>query len=99
MQGPGTDLFYFEICLSYSRLLLFYDELAASTCKLFKLSDGKFIPSILRFGIKTVFIDDNLNQNRKSLSGTQHFHGSSVAVLQFPTEEEPRVKIIRPRYE
>ena len=69
--------------------------------KLFKLSDGKVIPSILRFGIITVFIDDNLNldQNSKSLSGTQHFHSSSVTVLQIPTEEELVVKRIRPSYE
>ena len=49
----------------------------AAISKLFKLSDGKVIPSVLRFRIITVFIDDNLDRNSKSLSGTQlqHFHG------------------------
>ena len=54
---------------------------SAAISKLFKLSDGKVIPSILRFRIITVFIDDNLDQISKSLSGTQlqHFHGSERA--------------------
>ena len=73
----------------------------AAISKLFKLSEDKVIPPILRFRIITVFIDDNLDQNSNYLSGTQlqHFHGSSVTVLQFPTEEEPGVNRIRPSYE
>ena len=98
-KGLIQILFHHGICLSYPRVLAFYDELFAATCKLFKLSGGRVIPSILRFGITTVFIDDNLDQNSASLTGTQHFHGSSVTVLQFPTNEEPGMKRIRPNFE
>ena len=46
-----------------------------------------------------MIIDDNLDQNSSSLSGTQHFHGSSVTVLQFPTIAEPGLEKVRPSYE
>ena len=41
--------------------------------------------SALCFGLLTVFIDENLYQNSASLTGSQHFHGFSVTVLQFLT--------------
>ena len=90
--------FHHGICLSYTWIMRFYDELSASVESLYRLSGRRVLPSILRIGVFTVVIDDNLDANGSSLTGTSHFHGSSVSILQFPTTDKPGIVRVRPSF-
>ena len=82
-------LFEHGITLSYYKILEFIDELSQTTHDLYTKSDNKVLPSTLRKGIFTIFVDDNVDKNSKSVDAKGHFHGTGVTVLQFPTSETP----------
>ena len=75
------------ITLSYHRLLEFTSELSSVMTELFSRSGDRVLPSKLRTGVFTVFIDDNLDQSSSSSTAVKHFHGSSITVLQLPDAE------------
>ena len=77
------------ITVSYYRLLEFTSNLNAVMIELYSRSGDRVLPSLLRIGVFTVFIDDNLDQNSSSSTAVKHFHGSSVTEIQFPEEENP----------
>ena len=54
-----------------------------------------------RFRLFTVLIKDNIDVNAKSNFVQQHYHGTSISIVQFVTEEEkgndfPEINISRP---
>ena len=51
--------------------------------------DGAFLSRTLRKGILTIIAKDNIDQNSKSTTTTRHYHGTSLSIFQFPTEENP----------
>ena len=51
--------------------------------------DGAFLPRTLRKGILTIIAKDNIDQTSKSATATRHYHGTSLSIFQFPTEENP----------
>ena len=65
---------------------------------LYRSSGKRVLPSSLRIGLFTVVVDDNLDFNGSSLTGTSHWHGSGVSVLQFPTEDNPGTVRLRPPF-
>ena len=71
--------------LSYDRILSFVDEMAQVVKVLFSHSDNKVLPSTLRQGIFTIFVDYNLDKNSSSVDAKDHFHETGVTVIQFPT--------------
>ena len=55
--------------------------------------DGSFLPWTLRKGILTIIAKDNIDQNSKSTTVTRHYHGTSLSIFQFPTEENPGIEV------
>ena len=51
--------------------------------------DGAFLPRTLRKGILTIIAKDNIDQTSTSATATRHYHGTSLSIFQFPTEENP----------
>ena len=47
----------------------------------------------MRKGILTIVAIDNIDQNSKSTTATKHYHGTSLSIFQFPTEENPGVAV------
>ena len=59
--------FQHGIILSYDRILSFLDELSQTAKVLFNDSENKVLPSVLRKGIFTVFVDDNIDKKNPAL--------------------------------
>ena len=74
-------LFQFGIVLSYDRILTFVNELSQVVQDLYAHSCNKVLPSTLRVGIFTIFIDDNLDKNSSSVDAKTHFHGTAMSVV------------------
>ena len=55
--------------------------------------DGAFLPRTLRKGILTIIAKDSINQNSRSTTATRHYHGTSLSIFQFPTEENPGIAV------
>ena len=51
-----------------------------------------FLPRTLRKGILTIIAKNNIDKNSKSTTATRHFHGTSLSIFQFPTEESPGIE-------
>ena len=49
--------------MSFDRILSFLNELSQTVRVLFNESDNKVLPSALRKGIFTIFVDDNVDKN------------------------------------
>ena len=58
------------------------------------LRDGAFCPSILRTNIFTMMAKDNCDHNASSNTATQHYHGTSITIMQYPTQQCPGQIII-----
>ena len=91
-------LFHFGIVLSYDQILSFLDELSQSVKVLYNESDNKVLPSKLRHNLFTIFVDDNVDKNSSSVDAKQHFHGTGVSVIQFPTKENSGVARARKKF-
>ena len=46
----------------------------------------------------TIFVDDNVDKNSSSVDAKQHFHGTGVSVIQFPTKENRGVARARKKF-
>ena len=55
--------------------------------------DGEFLPRTLRKGTSMIIAKDNINQNSKSTTAKRHYHGTSLFIFQFPTEENPGIAV------
>ena len=84
--------------MSFDRILSFLNELSQTVKVLFNESDNKVLPSALRKGIFTIFVDDNVDKNSSSVDATENFHGTGVTVMQFPTVETPGQQRQRKRF-
>ena len=73
-------------------------KLSQATRVIFNDSGNKVLPSLLRKGIFTVLVDDNIDQNSSSVDAKNHFHGTAVTVFQFPTSENPGLQRQRNKF-
>ena len=85
-------LFERGMVLSYDRILAFIHELSETAKALYNDSGDKVLPSTLRQGIFTIFVDDNADENRSSVLAAGHFHGTGVTLLQFLSEENSGIQ-------
>ena len=81
---------------SYKGIIDFYDKLSITVQALYIRSGRRILPSNLRFGLTSVFVDDNIDKNSSSMTAKQHFHGTSVSVLQFPKSDRLGIERLRP---
>ena len=94
------QVFYqFGIILSYKRVMTFYQELSEIVKALYSKSDDKVLPSNLKQGLFTIFVDDNLDKNSSSVDGRSHFHGTALTVLQYPSQENSGICRTRCKFE
>ena len=84
-KSSMSDLSLEPLSLQYKII----NELLETVKALYNDSGGKVLPSALHGRIFTIFVDDNVEKNRSSVTVAGHFHGTGVTVLQFPSEENP----------
>lgn len=92
-------LFHHGICLSYHRVQMLINELNVIANELYSRSGDNVLPSAIRLGLFTVNIDDNIDQNSRSMTATRHFHGASRTILQYPSAERPGTTRYTKKYE
>ena len=85
-------LFERGMVLLYDIIFTFINELSEAVKNLYNDSGDKVLPSTLHQGIFTIFVDDNVVKNSSSVNAAGHFHGTGVTVLQFLSEENPRIQ-------
>ena len=75
--------FSIGICVSYDRML----ELTQN------YNHNCFFPKILKQGIFTIMMKDNIDMNARSTFVKSHYHGTSLSIVQFPTNENPGINL------
>ena len=65
-----------------------YEHLRESYC-----NHNCFFPKILKQGIFTMVMKDNIDINGRSLFVKSHYHGTSLSIVQFPTNENPGINL------
>ena len=81
-------LFQLGICSSYDRVLEITKSLSDHMTRQYQ-RDGAFCPSKLKKNVFTMMAKDNCDHNASSTTATQHYHGTSITVMQYPTREKP----------
>ena len=55
--------------------------------------DGAFLPRTLRKDILTIIAKDHIDKNSKSNTATRHYHGTSLSIFKFPTEDNSSIAV------
>ena len=71
------------LTLSYDRLLSFTDELSSIMIELYKRSGNRVLPSKIKSDIFTMFADDNIDLNSKSVTATKNYHSPAFLFFNF----------------
>ena len=82
--------------ISYPRILEITKSLSDDLTNQWK-QGGVFCPSKLRKFIFTVMAKDNCDLNATSSTATQHYHGTSISVMQFPSDKNNGEEIPKPK--
>ena len=89
-------LFMLGICIPYNRVLeitqVLYEKLRSS----YEMN-GLFLPRVLKKGIFTVLVKDNIDKNARSTFAQSHYHGISISILQFPTSSNSGHSLPQPQ--
>ena len=79
-------LFSLGICVSYLRVLEITKCIFQTLLQQFE-HQHVFLPGASYQGIFTVIAKDNIDLNASSTTASNHYHGTSMSILQFPTNE------------
>ena len=82
-----AQMYHLGICISNPRVLEMTKSLSDDLTDQWK-QDGVFCPSKLRKFIFTVIAKDNCDLNATPSTASQHYHGKSMSVIQFPSDKE-----------
>ena len=88
-----AHMYHLGICISYPRVLEMTKSLSDDLTDQWK-QDGVFCPSKLRKFIFTVIAKDDCDLNATSSTASQHYHGKSMSVMQFPSDKKNGEEII-----
>ena len=83
-----TRLYQLGLCVSHDRILEIEDWLATSVSERFE-EDNCVSPPNLRKGLFSVAALDNIDHNPSSTTASSSFHGTSISIFQFPTQDKP----------
>ena len=83
-----TRLYQLGLSVSYDRILEIEDWLATSVSERFE-EDSCICPPNLRKGLFSVAALDNIDHNPSSTTASSSFHGTSISIFQFPTQDSP----------
>ena len=85
-----NELCELGISVNYKRVLEIEDWFTSALCQRYQRED-LVCPSQIREGVFTVGALDNIDHNPTSTTAKGSFHGTSISVLQFPTEINPGI--------
>ena len=77
--------FHLGICVSYDRVLEITKNIYENL-RLPYFSHNRWFPDILKKGLFTVLMKDNIDVNARSNIVSSHYHGASISVIQYVTE-------------
>ena len=77
-------LFFLGICISYDRCVDICNTIAVSLLEKYD-RDRVFIGNT-RLDLFTIVAKDNIDVNARSTKVASHFHGISMTIMQFPSE-------------
>lgn len=83
-----TRLYQLGLSVSYARILEIEDWLATSVSERFE-EDNCVCPPNLKKGLFSVAALDNIDHNPSSTTASSSFHGTSISIFQFPTQDKP----------
>jgi len=83
--------FSLGMSISYDRCISICNNIGLNLLKNYE-SDGVFVSSNLNTDTFTIFAKDNIDLNACSTKIKQHFHGTSMTAMQFPSDENPGKK-------
>ena len=81
-------MFELGMCISYDRVLQLATDLGNGVCERFE-AENVVCPVNLKQGLFTAGALDNCDHNPSSTTAQDSFHGTSVSLFQFPTNEVP----------
>ena len=74
------------LCISYDRVLEISAQLGDATVTKY-VEEGVVCPSVLRKGLFTTAVMDNIDHNPAATTATTSFHGTSISVFQHPSKD------------
>ena len=74
------------LSISYDRVLEISAQLGDATVSRY-VEEGVVCPPVLRKGLFTTAVMDNIDHNPSATTATTSFHGTSISVFQHPTKE------------
>ena len=83
--------FRLGLCISYDRIMQISNKVANSVCDYYN-SEQLVCPPVLRKGLFTVAAGDNIDHNLSSSTAKSSFHGTAISLMQFPTNDHPRIE-------
>ena len=75
-----------SFCISYDRVLEITKSIYENLCESYE-NNKFFFPNILKMGLLTVMLKDNIDLNSKSNIIQWYYHGTSRSMIQFKTNE------------
>ena len=82
--------FRLGLCVSYDRVLEITKDIYENLRESF-FSYNCFFPNILKKKLFTVLLKDNIDVNARSNFVNSHYHGTSISIIQFVTNEDKGV--------
>ena len=82
-----TRLYQLGLSVSYARILEIEDWLPTSVSERFE-EDNCVCPPNLKKGLFSVAALDNIDHNPSSTTASSSFHGTSISIFQFPTQDK-----------
>ena len=76
------------LCIPYKRVLEITKNMTEYNLKHFDI-DKVFIPKDAYKNVFTILAKDNIDLNASSTTATNHYHGTSMTMLHFPTINAP----------
>ena len=84
--------FSIGICISYDRILELIQNVYENLRESYQQYNC-FFPNVLKKGLFTVMMKDNIDMNAISTFVKSYYHGTSLPVVQFPTIENPGINL------
>ena len=88
-----NHFFHLGIAVSYDRVLELTKEYADNLVKDYN-DNQVFCPSTLKRKVFSIIAKDNIVHNARSTTATKHYHGTSMTVMQFLSEDQSRIEKI-----
>ena len=86
------------LCISYDRVLEISAQLGDATVSKY-VEEGVVCPPVLRKGLVTTAVMDNIDHNPSATTATTSFHGTSIFMFQHTTKENKGEELHQLKFE